>query len=64
MNGAAYSALTIVKLKAINIPHPPLVLQQHFAAQVEALEKQKELIRQQLSDAETLMKERMQYYFS
>lgn len=64
MNGAAYSALTIVKLKAINIPNPPLCFQQQFAKQVKAIEQQKELIRQQLADAETLMAERMQYYFS
>jgi len=43
---------------------PPLALQQHFATQVEAIEKQKELLREQLADAETLMAERMQYYFS
>lgn len=51
-------------MSSINLPVPPLVLQQQFAAQVEALEKRKELLRQQLSDAETLMAERMQYYFS
>lgn len=51
-------------MSSINLPVPPLVLQQQFAAQVEALEKRKELLRQQLADAETLMKERMQYYFS
>lgn len=64
MNGAAYSALTIVKLKAINIPNPPLCFQQQFAKQIEAIEKQKDLLREQLKDAETLMAERMQYYFS
>ena len=43
---------------------PPIKLQQHFATQVEVIEQQKELLRQQLADAETLMAERMQYYFS
>lgn len=51
-------------MSSIKIPVPPIPLQQHFATQVEAIEKQKELIRQQLADAETLMAERMQYYFS
>ena len=32
--------------------------------QVEAIEKQKDLLREQMKDAETLMAERMQYYFS
>lgn len=48
----------------LSIPIPPLSLQQHFASQVEAIEKQKDLLREQLKDAETLMAERMQYYFS
>lgn len=43
---------------------PPLALQQQFAHRIEAIEQQKELIRFQLADAETLMAERMQYYFS
>ena len=51
-------------LSSLPIPVPPIGMQKKYAAQVEAIEKQKELIRQQLADAETLMKERMQYYFS
>ena len=43
---------------------PPLPLQQQFAERVESIERQKELICQQLTDAEQLMAERMQYYFS
>ena len=52
------------ELSNIPIPLPPLSLQQKFAKQVEAIEKQKDLLREQLKDAETLMAERMQYYFS
>lgn len=52
------------ELANIKISLPPLPLQQQFATQVEAIERQKELIRLQLADAETLMAERMQYYFS
>lgn len=51
-------------MSSIKLPVPPTPLQQHFATQVGTIEKQKELIRQQLADAETLMAERMQYYFS
>ena len=51
-------------LTSLKFPVPPLELQQQFATQVEAIEKQKDLLRQQLADAEMLMAERMQYYFS
>lgn len=60
----AQPVISNASLKDVQVILPPFALQQHFAGQVEANEKQKELIRQQLADAETLMKERMQYYFS
>lgn len=62
--GAAQPNISQTIIKSLSIPLPPLTLQQHFATQVEAIEKQKELLRQQLADAEILMAERMQYYFS
>ena len=43
---------------------PPIELQQQYADNIEAIEKQKALLREQLADAEQLMAERMQYYFS
>lgn len=65
MNGVAgLKRLTKRVSNELQIPIPPFSLQQRFAAKIEAIEKQKELLRQQLSDAETLMAERMQYYFS
>jgi type I restriction enzyme S subunit len=45
------------------IPLPPLALQQSFAAQIEAIEQQKALIRKSLDDTRTLLAARMQYYF-
>jgi len=51
------------ELNAIPIPLPPLPLQQTFAQKVEAIEKQKELIKQSIIEAETLLASRMQYYF-
>ncbi|MBR2379637.1 MAG: restriction endonuclease subunit S [Paraprevotella sp.] len=42
----------------------PLPLQQSFAAKVEAIEKQKELVKQSLVETETLFNSRMDYYFS
>ena len=62
--GATMPNLNQKILSTLRLPIPPLALQQQFAEQVEAIEKQKEFLRQQLADAETLMAERMQYYFS
>lgn len=62
--GATMPNLNQGILSSLYFPLPPLPLQQQFAERVEAIEKQKELIRQQLTDAEQLMAERMQYYFS
>lgn len=42
---------------------PPLDLQQTFAAQIEAIEQQKALIRRSLDETRTLLAARMQYYF-
>lgn len=62
--GGAQSFLSLKQIKSMPIPLPDFVHQQQFAEQVEAIEKQKDLLREQLKDAETLMAERMQYYFS
>ena len=47
--------------KIINVP---LALQQEFASKIEAIEKQKELIKQSIAETETLFNSRMDYYFS
>lgn len=52
------------ELANINLSLPPLELQRTFVAKLESIEKQKEQLRRQQADAETLMAERMQYYFS
>ena len=51
-------------LKNIEIILPPLTLQQEFAEKVEAIEKQKELVKQSLAETETLFNSRMDYYFN
>jgi type I restriction enzyme S subunit len=43
---------------------PPLSLQQLFAQKIEAIEKQKELIKQSIAETEELFNSRMDYYFS
>lgn len=42
---------------------PPLPLQQQFAEKVEAIEHQKEMIKQSIKEVETLFNSRMDYYF-
>ena len=50
-------------LKNINIITTPLPLQQEFASKIEAIEKQKELIKESIKEAEELFNSRMDYYF-
>ena len=54
-NGCAYSALTIANLKDMPTCITPLALQQEFASKIEAIEKQKELIKQSIAETETLL---------
>ena len=63
-NGCAYSALTIANLKDMPTCITPLALQQEFASKIEAIEKQKELIKQSIAETETLFNSRMDYYFN
>ena len=55
--------LTGEKLNKLPIPLPPLPLQQSFAAKIEAIERQKQQVKQSLKDLETLLASRMQYWF-
>lgn len=63
-NGIGIQNINQKLLSRLPIPVPPIDMQKKYATKIEAIEKQKELIRQQLADTETLMAERMQYYFS
>jgi type I restriction enzyme S subunit len=42
---------------------PPLPLQQAFASRITAIESQKDKVKQQITDLQTLFDSRMQYYF-
>lgn len=64
MGGAAITRLTIAKINVIKIPLPPLSLQQSFASKIEAIERQKSLIQQSITEAETLFNSRMDYWFN
>ena len=61
---ATINQITVKMLNEIQVALPPLSLQQEFASKIEAIEKQKELIKQSLSETETLFNSRMDYYFN
>ena len=48
----------------IKYPLPPLPLQQSFASKIEAIERQKALLQQSITEAETLFNSRMDFWFS
>ena len=60
-HGVAQPGLSVKDLQPI--PLPPLPLQQQFAEKVEAIEHQKEMIKQSIKEVETLFNSRMDYYF-
>lgn len=55
--------LAIFRIESISLLLPPLSLQQSFASKIEAIEKQKALIKQSITETETLFNSRMDYYF-
>ena len=60
---ATINQITVKMLNSIKVGIPPLELQQQFASKIEAIEHQKELIRQSIKEVETLFNSRMDYYF-
>jgi type I restriction enzyme S subunit len=56
--------LTKAGMEQYDLPIPPLALQQEFADKIEAIEKQKALIKQSITQTETLFNARMDYYFN
>ena len=63
-SGATFIELKLFVLRDMVLPFPPLSLQQDFASKIEAIEKQKELIKQSIQETETLFNSRMDYYFN
>ena len=56
--------LTMGVLSGLSFIAPPISLQQQFASKIEAIEHQKELIKQSIKEVETLFNSRMDYYFN
>ena len=61
---ATINQITSRMLDNISLNVPPLSLQQEFAEKIEAIERQKELIKQSIAETETLFNSRMDYYFN
>ena len=62
-NAAAQPVISNLTLKSINVPLPPLSLQQSFAHKIEQIERQKAEVQKTITDLETLLAARMQYWF-
>ena len=62
--GIALKQINMKDVRLLPIILPPLSLQQEFAEKIEAIEKQKELIKQSIAETETLFNSRMDYYFN
>lgn len=64
LKGVGVPNLHLGEIKKTRIIFPPLSLQQQFADKIEAIEKQKKLIKQSIAETETLFDSRMDYYFN
>lgn len=64
VSGANYPAVRESDITDYISIIPPIALQQEFADKIEAIEKQKELIKKSISETETLFNARMDYYFN
>ena len=62
--GFKVTHISTKEIESIPIPLPPLPLQQKFAEKIEAIEHQKELVKQSLNEVKTLFDSRMDYYFN
>lgn len=56
--------ISMPRFLSVKIKEVPLSLQQSFAEKIEAIEHQKELVKQSLNEVKTLFDSRMDYYFN
>ena len=63
-SGGAQPNISQNIIKDTLVCYPPLSLQQLFAQKIEAIEKEKELIKQSIKETEELFNSRMDYYFN
>ena len=62
-NGGAQIFLSLKAIGDIPVSLPPLALQQQFAEKIQAIEAQKELVKQSIAETQQLLDSRMDYYF-
>lgn len=62
-NGATVKYVSISDLKKLQIPVPPLELQNNFAAFVQQIDKSKFVVKQQIADLQELLDYKMNKYF-
>ncbi len=64
VHGIGMVHLTKAGMEQYSLPIPPIDLQNKFAQKIEAIEKQKELIKKSIQETETLFNSRMDYWFN
>lgn len=62
--GAKMPRVKMDYLRNLMFPVPPLSLQEQFASQIEAIESMKRELEAQITDAQTLLDSRMDYWFN
>ena len=62
--GGTQKFVALGTIRNLPIPLPSIEIQQQFADKIEAIEKQKELIKQSITQTEELFNARMDYYFN
>jgi len=62
--GIALKQINMKDVRELPILIPPLPLQQSFASKIEAIERQKALVQQSITETETLFNSRMDYWFA
>jgi len=62
-NGIALKQINMRDVRLLPIMCPPLALQQQFAEKIQAIEAQKELVKQSIAETQHLLDSRMDYYF-
>lgn len=63
-NAAAQPVISNSSLKTITIPIPPISLQNEFSMRIEAVEEQKNCIDSSITDLQTLLASRMDYWYN
>lgn len=61
--GGNQANLNLTIVRSIQILLPPLPLQHLFAQRIEQIERQKSAVQKLITDLETLLASRMQYWF-